>query len=90
MCRILIGRLRRPANYCELGKRQRDFFRQPAANRIGDANHLRAGMTLKERIGPACGKQGALPVSLSEESRGFGLCDNKKHNPRSNGANDFH
>ena len=68
----------------------RDFFRQPAANRIGDANHRRVGMILKEKIGLACGKQGVLPVSLSEENRGFGLCDNRKHNPGSNGANDPH
>jgi hypothetical protein len=45
-------------------------------------------MKLKKKIGLACGKQGVAPESLSEENRGFGLYDNRKHNPGSNGAND--
>jgi hypothetical protein len=39
---------------------------------------------------PACKKQVASPICLSQESYGFGLHDRKRSNPESNGANERH
>jgi hypothetical protein len=39
-------------------------------------------------IGPACGKQGMSPASLSQESHEFGPRDNRRCNPESAGANE--
>jgi hypothetical protein len=47
-------------------------------------------MILKERMGLSCMKQGVVPESLSGENHGFGLFDNRKYNPGSNGVNDPH
>jgi hypothetical protein len=67
---------------------RRALFRQPAANPIDDASHRCAGVKPNARIDPAWKKQVASPVCLSQESRGFGLRDNKRCNPGSDGANE--
>jgi hypothetical protein len=45
-------------------------------------------MKSNAHIGPACKKQAASPVRLSQESRGFGPRDNRKRNPGSHGADE--
>jgi hypothetical protein len=79
----------------ELGKSgnptsRKNFLMQPAANRIDDTVHRRAGMTPNAQIGPAYKIQGASPVCPSQENRGSGPRDNRKYNPGSVGANENH
>jgi hypothetical protein len=67
---------------------RRELFRQPAANRIDNASHPCVGMKPNAQIGTASKKQVASPVCLCQESRGFGLRDNKRCNPGSDDANE--
>ena len=63
---------------------------QPAPNHIDDVRHQREGMKSNWQIGPAYGKHHAFPVSLYQESRGFGPRDNRRCNPGSDGADGHH
>jgi hypothetical protein len=67
-----------------------DLFRPPAASRIDDASHTCVGMKPNAQIGSAWKKQVAPPVCLSQESRGFGLGDNKRSNPGLGAASQRH
>jgi len=65
-----------------------DFFMQPAASRIDDASHPCVAVKPHAQMGSAWKKQVASPVCLSQESRGFGLRDNRRCNPGSAAANE--
>jgi len=79
-----------PGEFQEALLQRRNFFRQLAANRIDDAGHRPAGVKPNGRIDPAWKKQIVSPVCLSQESRGFGLRDNKRGIPGSDGASKGH
>ena len=66
------------------------LFRPSAANHIDDASHTCAGRKPNARMDPACKKQVASKVSLSPESRGFGLRDSKRCNPGSDVVSEHH
>ena len=69
-----------PSSFEGVGLRT-DLVRQPAASRIGDVTDPCAGRKLSTQTGPAWKKQVVSRVCHSQESRGFGLCDNKRCNP---------